>query len=56
MDKTGRIKTRIDDSHAPPGILYLISLLQLINYIILYTINKKNYTLINDVPTNQLII
>jgi len=26
MDITGRIKTRIDDSHAPSGIQYLILL------------------------------
>jgi hypothetical protein len=54
MDKTGRIKTRIDDSHAPPGIQYqtiiIISQIQSLDYLL------YNYTIINNVLINQLVI
>jgi hypothetical protein len=38
MDRTKRLKARIDDSHASPGVLFLI----LIETFLLY-INKKSY-------------
>lgn len=59
MDITGRIETRIDDSHAPSGIQYLILLyiiLQSLQLQSLVTFILYNYMLINDVSTNRLIL
>jgi hypothetical protein len=54
MDRTERIKTRIDDSHAPPGIQYLtiiiITQIQSLEYLL------YNYNIINGVLINQLVI